>query len=137
VVKIHFTYSDNDHKLMADFQQHAEELFRKAGGEVVASMRRGGPSGFPGGPGSPDEASAVSSTPLGSAIHEVGTARMSVNPQDGVLDSFCRTHDIPNLYVFGGNAFPSTGDKHPTLTMMALAARGCDHLMESAKGRLS
>ena len=23
-----------------------------------------------------------------------------------------------NLYVFGGNAFPSTGDKHPTLTMM-------------------
>jgi choline dehydrogenase-like flavoprotein len=58
---------------------------------------------------------------------------MSVNPRDGVLDAFCRTHDITNLYVFGGNAFPSTGDKHPTLTMMALAARGCDNLIASAR----
>jgi choline dehydrogenase-like flavoprotein len=144
VVKIHFTYSDNDRKLMADFQQRAEEFFRKAGGEVVPAMRSGGPSGFPGGPGSPDEnffAGAAKATTnalrMGSAIHEVGTARMSASPKDGVLDPFCRTHDIPNLYVFGGNAFPSTGDKHPTLTMMALAARGCDHLMENAKGRLS
>ena len=62
---------------------------------------------------------------------------MSVSPKDGVLNSFCQTHDIPNLYVFGGNAFPSTGDKHPTLTMMALSARGCDHLLETAKGRRS
>lgn len=60
---------------------------------------------------------------------------MSVSPKDGVLNSFCQTHDIPNLYVFGGNAFPSTGDKHPTLTMMALAARGCDRLREQAKGK--
>ena len=69
-------------------------------------------------------------------IHEVGTARMSVSPKDGVLNAFCQTHDIDNLYVFGGNAFPSTGDKHPTLTMMALAARGCDHLRERAKGKV-
>ena len=137
VVKIHLTYSDNDRKLMADFQQRAEELFRKAGGETDPAMRRGGPSGFPGGPGSPDEASAAPHAPLGSAIHEVGTARMSASSKDGVLNSFCRAHDIANLYVFGGNAFPSTGDKHPTLTMMALAARGCDHLRENAKGRLS
>ena len=59
------------------------------------------------------------------------------SPKDGVLNSFCQTHDIPNLYVFGGNAFPSTGDKHPTLTMMALTARGCDHLLEQAKGKIS
>ena len=58
---------------------------------------------------------------------------MSADPKDGVLNSFCRTHDIPNLYVFGGNAFPSTGDKHPTLTMLALTARGCDQLLEQAK----
>jgi choline dehydrogenase-like flavoprotein len=118
VLKIHFTHGDNDHKLIEDFQQKAEELFRKAGGEVL-----------------PGAAAAVPRRALGGSIHEVGTARMSVSPKDGVLDSFCRTHDIPNLYVFGGNAFPSTGDKHPTLTMMALSARGCDHLLETAKGR--
>jgi len=146
VLKIHFTHSDNDYKLIDDFQQRAEELFRKAGGEVLPEPPT--PAGFPGGPGSPDappprDAAGRSSVPvpsrkparrpLGSSIHEVGTARMSVSPKDGVLDSFCRTHDILNLYVFGGNAFPSTGDKHPTLTMMALTARGCDELVKKTK----
>jgi choline dehydrogenase-like flavoprotein len=126
-LKIHFTHSDNDHKLIADFQQHAEELFRKAGGEVIPGLAPGGPAGFPGAPGSPD--ANVRRASLGGAIHEVGTARMSADPKEGVLNSFCQTHDIPNLYVFGGNAFPSTGDKHPTLTMMALSARGCDHIL--------
>ena len=134
-LKIHFTHSDNDRKLIDDFQNHAEEWFKRIGGEVMASMSRGGPAGFPGAPGSPDAGLRAGPRGLGSAIHEVGTARMSVSPKDGVLNSFCQTHDIPNLYVFGGNAFPSTGDKHPTLTMMALAARGCDHLLEAVKGK--
>jgi len=151
VLKIYFSHHDNDRRLLEDFQEKAEELFRKAGGEVMDGFGRGGPAGFPGGPGSPDEgrssvgagaaregtprAAAGRKASLGGSIHEVGTARMSVSPKEGVLNSFCQTHDIPNLYVFGGNAFPSTGDKHPTLTMMALSARGCDHLIEQAKGR--
>jgi glucoside 3-dehydrogenase (cytochrome c) catalytic subunit len=141
VLKIHFTHCDNDRKIIADFHEKAEELFRKAGGEVMAGFGRGVPAGFPGGPGSPDAptnpASMARPRPLGGSIHEVGTARMSASPKDGVLNSFCQTHDIPNLYVFGGNAFPSSGDKHPTLTMMALTVRGCDHLIEHAKGRAS
>jgi choline dehydrogenase-like flavoprotein len=152
VLKIHFTHSDNDYKLIEDFQQRAEELFRKAGGEVLPGPAT--PAGFPGAPGSPDAppprdvageggdrpprpartAVRAARRPLGSSIHEVGTARMSLNPRDGVLNSFCRTHDIPNLYVFGGNAFPSTGDKHPTLTMMALTARGCEELLARVNG---
>ena len=114
VLKIHFQHCDNDHKIIEDFQQKAEELFRKAGGEIL-----------PGPQAAPNRRRA-----LGGSIHEVGTARMSASPKDGVLNSYCQTHDIPNLYVFGGNAFPSTGDKHPTLTFMALAARGCDHLLK-------
>jgi choline dehydrogenase-like flavoprotein len=137
VLKIHFTHGDNDYKLIADFQEKAEELFRKAGGEAMPGPVA--PAGFPGGAGSPDAGPAGAPAtprrrpPLGGSIHEVGTARMSVSPRDGVLDAFCRTHDIANLYVFGGNAFPSTGDKHPTLTMMALAARGCDQLVASTR----
>jgi choline dehydrogenase-like flavoprotein len=139
VLKIHFTHCDNDRKLMNHFQATAEEWFHKAGGEPMEDMGRTGPIGFPGAPGSPDNSPARAASPpkdrIGGSIHEVGTARMSANPKDGVLNSFCRTHDIPNMYVFGGNAFPSTGDKHPTLTMIALTARGCDHLLEDAKGR--
>jgi len=138
VLKIRFRHCDNDYKIIADFQQKAEELFRKAGGEVIPGMERGGPAGFPGGPGSPDRAPAGAQPrrALGGSIHEVGTARMSASPKDGVLNSFCRTHDVENLYVFGGNAFVSTGDKHPTLTMMALTARGCEHLLQQAKGKV-
>ncbi|HEY2435235.1 MAG TPA: GMC family oxidoreductase [Vicinamibacterales bacterium] len=143
VLRIHFTHSDNDYKLIEDFQQKAEELFRKAGGELMPGPVA--PAGFPGGPGAPDArppaAPAAAAPPprpprrrpLSSSIHECGTARMSVSPKDGVLDSYCRTHDVPNLFVFGGNAFPSTGDKHPTLTMMALTARGCDQLLARTK----
>lgn len=138
VLKIHFTHCDNDRKLLAHFQSAAEEWFHAAGGEAMGGMGRGGPIGFPGAPGSPDAPREGAEAPprdaLGSSIHEVGTARMSANPKDGVLDSFCRTHDISNLFVFGGNAFPSTGDKHPTLTMMALTARGCERLLDDAKG---
>ncbi len=154
-LKIHFTHCDNDRKLLAHFQESAEELFKRAGGETMAGMGHHGPVGFPGAPGSPDaepHRATADSGPsrgaskeggprggvsrkdtLGGSIHEVGTARMSANPKDGVLNSFCQTHNIANLYVFGGNAFPTTGDKHPTLTMMALAARGCDHLLQQAK----
>ena len=150
VLKIHFTHSDNDYKLIEDFQEHAEELFRRAGGEVFPAPAA--PVGFPGAAGSPDappprDASGQSSDSgrgagretarstrrrpsLGGSIHEVGTARMSASPKDGVLNEFCRTHDIENLYVFGGNAFPSTGDKHPTLTMMALTAKGCGEIVK-------
>jgi choline dehydrogenase-like flavoprotein len=156
VLKIHFTHSDNDRKLVAHFQESAAELFKKAGGEMMAGMGEGGPQGFPGGPGSPDARPQQRSTEgnsvrnqgvqetargqaprkraLGSAIHETGTARMSADAKAGVLTPFCQTHDIQNLYVFGGNAFCSSGDKHPTLTMLALTARGCDHLIENAKG---
>ncbi len=156
VLKIHFTHCDNDRAILAHFQSSAEELFKRAGGETMAGMGSSAPTGFPGAPGSPDSgpnrAAADSDTSrgaaregdaragvsrqtkaLGGSIHEVGTARMSANAKDGVLNSFCQTHDIPNLYVFGGNAFPSTGDKHPTLTMLALTARGCDRLLDTAK----
>ena len=58
---------------------------------------------------------------------------MGSDPKSSVLNSFCQTHDVPNLFVFGGGCFVSTGDKHPTLTMMALTARGCDYLIDGAR----
>ncbi len=143
VLKIHFTHCDNDRKLCADFQEKAAELFHRAGGEIMPGAERSGPAGFPGGPGSLDATSGperfrpAMPDQLGSSIHEVGTARMSDSPKEGVLTPYCRTHDVPNLFVFGGDAFCSSGDKHPTLTMMALAARGCDHLMDQANRKVS
>ena len=113
VLRIHCTHCDNDKRIYQDFFERAQELFRAAHGEIT-------------------EASPAMSTP-GGLIHEVGTSRMGANPKTSVLNSFCQTHDVPNLFVFGGGCFVTTGDKHPTLTMMALTARGCDRLIAMAR----
>ncbi len=112
-LRIHATHCDNDRKIYQDFFERAQELFHAAGGEML--------------PAKPSIAIP------GSLIHETGSCRMGADPKTSVLNSFCRTHDIPNVYVFGGGCFVSTGDKHPTLTMMALTARGCDSLIEAAR----
>ena len=68
-------------------------------------------------------------------IQEVGTCRMSADPKTGVLDPYCRMHDVKNVYVFGGGPFVTSGTHHPTLTMMALTVRGCEHLVQQANAR--
>lgn len=55
--------------------------------------------------------------------HPLGGIRMSASPSDGVVDTWCRAHDHPNLYVLGGGAFCSTSALNPTLTIAALALR--------------
>lgn len=58
--------------------------------------------------------------------HEVGTLRMGHDPEQSFLDSYCRSHDIENLYVTDGSSFPSLGTANPTLTLMALTYRACN-----------
>jgi choline dehydrogenase-like flavoprotein len=69
----------------------------------------------------------------GMAIHEVGTARMGNDPKKSVLNAFCRSHDVPNLLVTDGSGFVSSACQNPTLTMMAITVRACDHLIDRFK----
>ena len=71
------------------------------------------------------------------ATHNLGTCRMSADPRDGVCDAFGRAHDVDNLYISDGSAFPSSGSANPTLTIVALAIRQAAHIRERmAKGEL-
>lgn len=69
----------------------------------------------------------------GMAIHEVGTARIGTDPKKSVLNAFCQSHDVPNLVVGDGSGFVSSGCQNPTLTMMAITVRACDHLIDRFK----
>lgn len=69
----------------------------------------------------------------GMAIHELGTARMGSDPKTSVTDPWCRLHDAPNVFCMDGACFVSSGCQNPTLTMMAVAVRACDHLIERFK----
>lgn len=60
--------------------------------------------------------------------HHVGTTRMGLAPQDGVVDRNCRVFGVDNLYIAGSSVFPTCGAGSPTLTIIALAHRLADHL---------
>ena len=54
-------------------------------------------------------------------------------PRRSVLNAFCRSHDVPNLYVVDGSVFAGASEKNPTHTIMALAARTADNISERLK----
>lgn len=60
--------------------------------------------------------------------HHIGTTRMSLRPEDGVVDPDCRVHGIDNLHVAGSSVFPTGGWAFPTFTIVALAMRLADRL---------
>lgn len=67
--------------------------------------------------------------------HHIGTTRMSVAPQDGVVDPDCRVHGVGNLYVASASVFPTSGQANPTLTLLALTFRLAEHLGRSGLSR--
>jgi glucoside 3-dehydrogenase (cytochrome c) catalytic subunit len=113
-LKIHMKFGDNELAMMKDMAATAAEMLEAAGAVGVRSYVQ--PNPVP-----------------GWGIHEVGIARMGDDPKTSVLTQFCRTHDIDNLYVMDGSAFVSIACQNPTLTIMALAVRSTDHLLDEMK----
>jgi len=67
--------------------------------------------------------------PLAGTAHQCGTVRFGTDPETSALDTMCRAHDVENLYVVDGSFFPSSSAVNPGLTIMAMALRVGDHLM--------
>ena len=63
--------------------------------------------------------------------HQCGTVCFGTDPRTSVLDSFCRTHDIENLFVVDASFFPSSAAVNPGLTIAAQALRVADHIRET------
>jgi choline dehydrogenase-like flavoprotein len=62
------------------------------------------------------------------SAHNMGTARMSADPRDGVTNAWGQTHDIPNLFVSDGSLLSSSGSANPTLTIVALVLRQAEYI---------
>jgi choline dehydrogenase-like flavoprotein len=62
--------------------------------------------------------------------HQCGTLVFGTNPAESVLDPYCRTHDIENLFVVDASFFPSSAAVNPGLTIVAQAIRTADHIRE-------
>ena len=113
VLHISMSFGDNETKMVEDMADQAAEMLEAAGAENV--RRRATPS-IPG---------------LG--IHEVGTARMGNDAKTSVLNRWQQAHEVPNLFVMDGSCYPSSACQNPTLTIMALASRACDYLVDQMK----
>jgi choline dehydrogenase-like flavoprotein len=71
------------------------------------------------------------------STHQMGTARMSHDPAQGVTNAYGRTHEVPNLFISDGSVQTTAGAANPTLTIVALALRQAEHIgREVAAGRL-
>ena len=62
--------------------------------------------------------------------HHIGTTRMATDPREGVVDINCRVHELDNLFVAGSSVFPAAGNHSPTFTILALAARLTEHIID-------
>lgn len=112
-LRMNVTWSANEMRLFRYSADAGEEMLRAAGAEDIRKI----------------------STPRwpGGATHEVGTARMGHDPRGSVLNKWNQAHDLKNLFVTDGAAFVTIGCVNPTLTMMALARRAAEYLVDAAK----
>ena len=115
VLRIHMQWGDNEEALFRDSLEQGAAMLEAAGAVDIKKSNK---------PKTP-----------GDGIHEVGTARMGHDPKRSVLNQYCQSHDIKNLFVTDGAAFPSLGSVNPTLTMMANTVRACDYLVAAARRR--
>jgi choline dehydrogenase-like flavoprotein len=61
--------------------------------------------------------------------HLFGTARMSLRPEDGVVDPRFRVHGLENLYVVDSSVFPTNLGVNPQLGIMSLAMLAAERLV--------
>ena len=65
------------------------------------------------------------------AAHQMGTTRMASKPEEGVVDPNCRVFGTDNLYVASSAVFPTGPSYSPTFTILALARRLGQHLLQT------
>lgn len=66
-------------------------------------------------------------------VHFMGTCRMGKDQKKSVVDPWCRTHDVPNLFIGDSSVFVTGSSVNPSLTIMALATRTADGIIAAFK----
>ena len=106
-------WKDNERKMRLDMQNDAIEMLQAAGVKNVKGHDGDGT--------------------MGRGIHEMGTARMGLDPKTSVLNKWNQVWDAPNVFVTDGSFMVSSNCVNPSLTYMAMTARAVDHAVSELK----
>lgn len=117
-LRFHWAWSENEFRQVAHQQKTFRDLISLMGGRVRQA---------------PDLTGCKAILPGGQAKHEVGGAMMGTDAGTSVTNQWGQTWDVKNLFVADGATFCSSPEKNPTLTIMALAWRGADRILEELK----
>jgi len=118
VLRFHFQWSENEINQVRHMHDTFAAIIETMGGRV--SDRR------------PDAQTAGISEG-GTIIHEAGTVRMGNDPKTSVLNKYCQSHEVKNLFVCDAAPFVSQPDKNVTLSIVAFAWRANEYLAEEMK----
>ncbi|MEX0275083.1 MAG: GMC family oxidoreductase [Flavobacteriaceae bacterium] len=119
VLRFRYKWSDFERNQAKHMQDTFEEILLNMGGEILG--KKAGP-----------EKDYGLHTP-GRIIHEVGTTRMGDNARTSVTNKFQQLHDVDNVFITDAGPFVSQADKNCTWTIMALAWRASDYIVEQLK----
>jgi choline dehydrogenase-like flavoprotein len=114
-IEFNCRFSENETDMMIDAAEQAEKMLKAIGLQNVKSR--------------------VSHGAPGLAIHELGTARMGIDPKTSILNAYNQSHDIPNLFVTDGSSFCSSAVQNPSLTIMALTVRAVDYCVKEMNAK--
>lgn len=117
LASISVDYDENDRMMARDYCAQLSEMFDYAGFKHIQTN--------------------INSQAPGLDIHEMGGARMGIDPKTSVLNKWNQLHDCKNVFVTDGACMTSVSTQNPSLTFMALTARAVDYaLAEMKKGDL-
>jgi choline dehydrogenase-like flavoprotein len=106
--RIRLVYRPNNLKAHRMLVQEARRILRRLGFWVVMTHSHGRKN----------------------TTHQCGTIVFGTDPRESVLDPYCRTHDVSNLFVVDASFFPSSAAVNPALTIAAQALRVADHIKQ-------
>jgi choline dehydrogenase-like flavoprotein len=104
---------DNEKKMRKDMEGEAKAMLEAAGVSQLRSWDNG--------------------HHVGDGIHEMGSARMGLDPGTSVLNGHNQVWDAKNVFVTDGACMTSSACQNPSLTYMALTARAADFAVTELK----
>jgi choline dehydrogenase-like flavoprotein len=119
VLRFNYTWSDHERLQAKDMHETFEEVLEGAGGKLLGEK--------------PGKDQDYGLNKPGEIIHEVGTTRMGSDPKTSVVNQYEQLHDADNVFIVDGGPFVSQADKNPTWTILALAWRTSDYILDELK----